>query len=131
MLHAHGEFNFKVESDILILEGRGPWNVEAISRSPEVESEFQDKLYGNLWGVICIFYGDPILIPEAVDILIKDIVRDRVNGRAATALILEKQESSKISLTHISQILSTAGEPFKQFDHRGEAEKWLRSMIDQ
>lgn len=80
----HGEVHVHREGRILILEGHGPWNLEALEHST---GEAQSS--GAPWGVMASIYGDPIHVPDAEAHLIQLVKRDIENGRVGTALIVE------------------------------------------
>ena len=80
----------KREGRLLIIEGRGPWNLEALKHSESRAQEILKKLAGKPWGVIATIYGEPIHVPEAEQRLIDLVKQDISNGRVASALIVKE-----------------------------------------
>ena len=130
MFNSHGFFQFTVEDNLLIIEGKGPWNKEAIIRSNKGASEIIKQLYGRKWGVLGIFHGEPIFIPGAVDALIEVVSIGKRHGRIASALILDEAVHADMGFYHISKIYRKAGEKFKFFDDIESAKKWLKLQIE-
>lgn len=130
IFNSHGVFHFTVEENLLIIEGEGPWNKEAILRSNNDASEIIKQLYGKRWGVLGIFHGEPIFIPDAVDALIEIVGIGRRHGRIASALILDETVHADMGFYHLSEIYREAGENFKFFNDIVSAKKWLKQQIE-
>lgn len=129
--HSHGNFTFKVENRLMIIEGKGPWNLEAINRSAEDASKCHKELYGAKWGVLAIIHGDPIHTPPAAALLTDLVKVDIKNGRTASALILDDSNHPVFGRHHISQIYRDAGETFDFFHNIAEAKTWLENQLEQ
>ncbi|NQZ33779.1 MAG: hypothetical protein HRU06_21125 [Oceanospirillaceae bacterium] len=122
--------SFNVEGNILVIEGQGPWNLDAIDQSVIETKEKIEKLYWKPWGVLVIAHGDSILIPEAVKKLIQIIESDRTKGRLATALIIRNCEIPNLVETHLGKIYMTAGDEFAFFDEEKDARQWLQQQLN-
>jgi hypothetical protein len=73
----HGTLEFQLEDDILIIEGRGPWNREAMLLSSENADIVKKQRTKDKWGVIAILNGDPIHTPDAAQLLVEYIKYDK------------------------------------------------------
>jgi len=127
---SHGDFNFTTEDNLLIIEGTGPWNMEAILSSAEEACDCHKKLYGKPWGALAIIHGDPIHTPDAAQLLTDIVIKDKQNGRIASALVLDKSNHPDFGRHHITDIYNNAGELFDFFETVQEAKKWLRDQFN-
>ena len=94
---SHGDFSFKVEGNIFIIEAVGPWNVDALLNSRPDVSLVHKKLYGKKWGVLAIIHGEPIHTPAAAKMVTEIIVNDKKNGRVASAIILDESKTASLA----------------------------------
>jgi hypothetical protein len=128
---AHGTLQLSLDGPILVVEGSGPWNVESLNHSAIIAKPFAQQLKGKHWGVIAILHGQAVYVPEAAAGLTAVVKRDRLNGRVASAVMLDDCESPEFSKEHIANIYREAGEPFQFFSQYGDAKKWLLETIKQ
>ncbi|MCG6202541.1 hypothetical protein [Psychromonas antarctica] len=126
----HGTLKFQLEDDILIIEGRGPWNREAMLLSSENADIVKKQRIKDKWGVIIILYGDPIHTPDAAQLLVEYVKYDKKNGRVATALILNGSKYPELGRRHITDLYNQAGEIAEFFNNITDAKKWMRSLLD-
>ncbi len=125
----HGTLDFKLEDNILIIEGRGPWNKEAMILSSENANLVQKQRTKDEWGVIAIINGEPIHTPDAAELLVEYIKYDKNNGRVATALILTDSTFPALGKRHISELYNKAGEAFQFFNNITDAKIWMHSLL--
>ena len=125
----HGEVRIHREGRILILEGHGPWNVEALQHSTDKALPILQELSGAPWGVMASIYGEPIHVPDAEAHLIELVKRDIENGRVGTALIVEKSNSPSFATQHFSSIYHRAGDNVEVFNDIKAAKRWLMKTI--
>lgn len=129
MNQVHGMNNLSVEGRILIIQGRGPWNLNSIDQSVvEVPQELAG-LYGEPWGVLLEFEGDSIFVPEARDRLIDIVKSDREKGRVATALVLRNCSTPQFITEHLGFVYESGGDAFASFEDLEGAKAWLQQMI--
>tara|TARA_Y100001951_G_C11273289_1_gene260188 strand:+ start:1023 stop:1433 length:411 start_codon:yes stop_codon:yes gene_type:complete len=120
----------KREGRLLIIEGRGPWNLEALKHSESRAQEILKKLAGKPWGVIATIYGEPIHVPEAEQRLIDLVKQDISNGRVASALIVKECDTPNFAKSHIGSIYEKAGCNVGYFDNFEEAKAWVEGIIN-
>lgn len=125
----HGEVRVHREGRILILEGHGPWNVEALQHSTDKAQPILQELSGAPWGVMASIYGEPIHVPDAEAHLIQLVKKDIENGRVGTALIVEKSNSPCFATQHFSSIYHRAGDNVEVFTDINAAKRWLMKTI--
>lgn len=125
----HGEVCVHREGRILILEGHGPWNVEALQHSTDKAQPILQELSGSPWGVMASIYGEPIHVPDAEAHLIQLVKKDIENGRVGTALIVEKSNSPSFASQHFSSIYHRAGDNVEVFNDTDAAKRWLMKTI--
>ncbi len=127
----HGELSAHREENILIIEGTGPWNIEALhAAGKEIEQEL-DYLYQRPWAVLSIMHGQAAYLPDAVADLKEQIRQEKQGSRVATALVLTESATRNFTKGHLSQIYNDAGEHFEFFDDRETAMQWLNQQLQQ
>lgn len=114
----------------MIITGTGPWNFESIIGSKNDAMRSHERLYNTRWGVLALLHGQPIHTPDAAEVLVEAVKRDKENGRKASALVLYDSESSIFGKYHIAEIYSKAGETFQFFDNEGSARAWLTEQLE-
>ena len=128
--YPHGELHFKVESNIQIIKGTGPWNLESIIKSANDVSKIHDELYGTKWCVLVIIHGQPIHTPEAAQLLVEAVIQDKKNGRVASALVLDESDNPDFGRQHIAEVYREAEEHFEFFNDIEIAKKWLNNQLN-
>lgn len=126
---SHGTIELDIDERILLVEGAGPWNMESFNDSEQQVAPLLKKLAGSPWGVLVILYGDPIYVPEAAKYLSDAITEQKKQGRVATAIIVEESNSPEFAKRHLSEIYNNAGEIFRFFADKKEAQWWLVQRI--
>ncbi|MBB6481184.1 hypothetical protein [Spirochaeta isovalerica] len=130
IFYPHGELHFSVEGNLMIMTGTGPWNMESIIKSGDDATRSHKKLYGLKWGLLALLNGQAIHTPDAANVLIEAVKKDKKNGRTASALVLYDSGSADFGKHHISEIYRKAGETFRFFDNEESARKWLSAQLD-
>ncbi|MEP7703032.1 hypothetical protein [Paraglaciecola sp. 25GB23A] len=128
---SHGTVKLDVIDRILVVEGVGPWNVEALMSASTIATPIIKQLSGRVWGALVVLFGEPIYVPEAANYLSKAIRAEKIMGRAATAVIIMESKSPEFAKTHLNQIYHNAGETVRFFEDRVEANWWLIQQISQ
>lgn len=127
----HGTLHFTLEENILIIDGRGPWNKEALLLSVANANAVQQNRSGDKWAVLVNVTGDPLHTPDAEELLVEYIKYDKQHGRVATALILTNSTSPELGKRHIADLYNRAGEQYQFFNNSAEAKSWLRALLVQ
>ncbi|WP_019614576.1 hypothetical protein [Psychromonas ossibalaenae] len=125
----HGVFKLALENNILIVEGRGPWNKEALKISFDNAKMMLNKK--EKWGIIAVMYGEPVYTPDAAEMLIERIKYEKTHGRTATAFILTNSISPELGKRHLSDLCSKADETFQFFNRVIDAEIWMKSLLSE
>ncbi|MFT6984331.1 MAG: hypothetical protein ACJAT7_000117 [Psychromonas sp.] len=129
MMRDHGTLAFKLEDNILIIEGCGPWNKEAMVFSVDNANVVKKLCTRDKWGVIVVLKGDPIHTSDAAELLIEYIKYDKQNGRIATALILNDSTCPVLGKRHIAELYDKAGEDYKFFNNIFDAKVWMLTLL--
>lgn len=129
IFNAHGSLRVNVEGPLLILEGTGPWNLESLLDSGKIAGPQLAKLAGKPWGVIATLYGEPIYVPEAADMLSEIVRQNKLDGRVASALLVDKSYSPQFARNHIGEIYRNAGETFEFFSDLQLAKQWVLGKV--
>jgi hypothetical protein len=125
----HGNLNLHVEDSILLIEGVGPWNLEAVKEAYNRFVPLKETLYGSPWGALIVMGGDPIYVPDAANYIIKRIKHERMQGCVASAIMIGESNSPEFAKRHLSEIHSKAGDTYRFFSDKEEAVWWLVQQI--
>ncbi|WP_199609797.1 hypothetical protein [Flocculibacter collagenilyticus] len=127
----HGELKLEIEGNILIVEGTGPWNTEALQASGTAVTPLAKQLKDKPWGVLAILHGTPIHTPEATALLVEFVKDDILHGRKGIAIILENCEHVDFAKLHLADIYERAGDQYAFFENKADAKHWLHEQINQ
>jgi predicted nicotinamide N-methyase len=125
----HGSLDLHVQDSILLVEGCGPWNLEAVKEAYIRFVPLIETLYGGPWGALVVLLGDPIYVPDAANYIIKRIKNERMNGCVASAIMVGESNSPEFAKRHLSEIHTKAGDTFRFFSEKEEAVWWLVQKI--
>jgi len=129
MMSDHGTLAFTLEDNILIIEGCGPWNKEAMVLSAHNADLVQRQRKKAKWGVIAVLNGDPIHTPDAAQLLIEYVKYDKQHGRIATALILTGSTCPELAKRHIADLYLKGGEVYQFFNNITDAKIWMATVL--
>lgn len=127
----HGEVAVSRDGRIMTVEGRGPWNLEAVKRSEQAAQTILRDLSGGPWGVVIVIYGEPIHVPDAKNRLVELVKQDIENGRVATALVVGECDSPNFAKNHLGSIYQDAGDNLAFFEDVTQARSWIQKQIEE
>jgi predicted nicotinamide N-methyase len=125
----HGSLDLHVQDRILLIEGCGPWNIEAVKDAYGRFEPFINTLYGSPWAVLIILHGDPIYVPDAASYIVETIKNERRNGSVASAILVGESNSPEFAKRHLGEIHTNAGDTFRFFSDKKEATWWLEQKL--
>lgn len=128
---AHGTLKVENIGRILRVEGTGPWNLESLKSSGQDAQPEVDNLKGKPWGVMVILHGESIYVPAAAEKLTAIVAEERLQGRVATALLVNDCFAPNFAKEHLGEIYDKAGERYEFFDDIELAEAWLNQKISE
>ena len=83
----HGDIQLSVNDGLLIIEGSGPANLEAVLCYQREAQRYRDKLNPHPWGSLVLLRGEPLLPPEAKSLLVTTIQFACTQSLVATAVV--------------------------------------------
>ena len=128
-MNDHGIFRLKLDSNILTVEGYGPWNKEAMKISfanARLMLKLREK---DKWGIIAVIHGEPVHTPDAAELLVEQIKEEKRHGRIATAFILSHSTSPEFGKQHLSDLRAKADDTFEFFNNVTDADIWMKSKL--
>ncbi len=125
----HGSIDVYTQDRILLVEGCGPWNLEAVKEAYNRFNPLLETLYGSPWGALVVLRGDPIYVPDAAEHLIKTIKHERRKGRVASAILVSESNSPEFAKRHLSELHTKAGDTHRFFSDKEDAAWWLVQKI--
>lgn len=128
MYLAHGEYKITIKQNLLILDAKGPFNLEYVNKLIDGIAKTAPHMHKD-WGQLTIFHNDSIFVPEAFN-AVKDSMKARENaGLKCLAIVLVKAQCSFIIKNQITDIYQSTNLPFKFFEEVELAEQWLRERL--
>lgn len=92
-----------------MLVGEGPWNLESLQlKDPSIMAQVK-SLYGAPWGVLGLFSGEAVYVPEAVQTLKKQVKGEIALGRIATAIVFKDVVAPQLSKHQFESIYHAEG----------------------
>ena len=125
----HGSLHVTVDGRFVVLNGEGPWNAESLHLSDSGIMQKIHAMYGSPWGVLAIFEGEAVYVPEAFSLLRKQIKKEVTLGRVATAVVFNNVKAPLLSRHQFKSIYETDGHEVGFFDTEADAREWLGSLI--
>lgn len=125
----HGSLSVSVEDRMLVLSGSGPWNSESLQLTDAGIMQQVQALYGSPWGVLGLFSGEAVYVPEAIQKLQKQVSHELTLGRVATAVVLNNVQAPRLSQYQFELIYGSQGHAVEFFDQEAPARQWLLSQI--
>ncbi|MFS1704250.1 hypothetical protein [Alteromonas sp. AMM-1] len=125
----HGSLEVRVENRVLVLSGSGPWNSESLQLTDASIMQQVKALYGSPWGVLGLFSGEAVYVPEAIQTLQKQVSQELKLGRVATAVVLNNVQAPRLSQYQFELIYSSCGHALEFFDGEAIARRWLQAQI--
>jgi len=122
---AHGECSIQIVDDVILIEARGPWNLEFTRdlhrRLASVASNFAE----NQTFLLIRFFGEAIAVEAAINEHIKFI-----NYRRATAVAIDFSNCTTAHITRdlYTRIYNTTQQKHRFFDDFDEAWAWIKSQ---
>lgn len=126
----HGELHIEVEDRLLIIEGKGPWNLDAIDICMVENDKKVTDLCGQPWGVLFVAKGDAIMVPEARNKLIEIIKQETQKGRVATVLVIEQSSVPLLVEAQFKDVYTSAGNEYGYFQTKNDAQHWLYQQLE-
>lgn len=100
----HGEFCIDVCEGVVLINARGPWNLECVQH---FEQAYRNTVYQsgmiNWVDIICL-QGESLLVPDAEKSLKKGIARASAVGLKAVFVILEQSMVASTSLRQLENL---------------------------
>lgn len=125
----HGSLDLSIQDRILMIDGCGPWNLEAVKEAYSRFKPLVETLYGSPWGSLVELRGDPIYVPDAANYVIKTIIHERKMGNVASAILVGGSNSPEFAKRHLSELHTKADDTFRFFSDKEEAAWWLLQKI--
>ncbi|WP_296044120.1 hypothetical protein [uncultured Alteromonas sp.] len=125
----HGSLSVAIDGRLIVLKGEGPWNAESLHLSDDKIMQNLRAMYGSPWGVLAIFRGEAVYVPEAFTLLRKQIKKEITLGRVATAVVFVDVKSPLLSRHQFTSIYEMQGHEVAFFEDADEAKAWLNSLI--
>ena len=121
----HGYFSITVESDVLIVDSVGPFNIELVVKYREALEEKIAGFDGRQWRQIIVLREDSLFTPDALEAL-KNAVKYRMSkGLIYSAIVIEHSEVKHLIEHQLESIYRSLDLPHSFYGALPEAKQAL------
>ena len=125
----HGDIRVSVDDRLMIIEGTGPANIEAVQVYQENAQRFRDMLNEGPWASLVLLKGEPLLSPEAKSKLIEIIRYASTQKVIATGVVMQDLPYIKTIRHFWTSVYEETTLPYRFFDDEDQARSWLNEQI--
>lgn len=128
----HGESQFEVRGQILILKSTGPFNAEHISSLYTVFNQYAAELQPRgPWATVNIVYRSVMATPEAVEMLRRSAeVTHRLLGRAVACYVMGPEVEGRRLMESAVRASCAGIMPLEIFETLEPALDWTQAQLD-
>ncbi len=129
----HGSYSIKIKDHILIIDAKGPFNIELVTHYHiELNASIELLAQSNQpWSQIVILHEESLFTPEAEQKLIDSNRWRKTKGLSYCALVLVNPVGSKLITSQMTHIYRDAGIQMRIFDQIMTAKEWLTKRNSQ
>ena len=121
----HGYYSITVESDVLIVDSVGPFNIELVVKYREALEEKIGGFAGRQWRQIIMLREDSLFTPDALEEL-KNAVKHRMSkGLIYSAVVIEHSEVKHLIEHQLASIYKSIDLPHSFHGTLPEAKRTL------
>lgn len=126
----HGDIQLSVNDGLLIIEGSGPANLEAVLCYQREAQRYRDKLNPHPWGSLVLLRGEPLLPPEAKSLLVTTIQFACTQSLVATAVVFMDVKHASTVRFFWDSVYAETELLHAFFENENDARAWLHKQID-
>lgn len=124
MFTSHGESKVERKGNLLIIDSRGPFNLQFVQNyNREIESIIDQM--PKVWGQIVTTYEIFLLTPEAEQAINLACKYRKEKGCRISGVVFFENSSSFVTQEQMTRVYNHAGIKFKFFTDYQLAEKWV------
>ena len=127
----HGTFAIQVEQDILLVDAKGPFNMETISDYQLALADAIDSFQGQPWQQIIIMREESIFTPEAVEEMVKVSNYRKARGLIFSAVVFIDSNARTLIEHQLKGIYQQTGISYQFFDDVDTARQLLANNMAQ
>ncbi|MBT0585636.1 hypothetical protein [Alteromonas oceanisediminis] len=127
---AHGDVRLHIEGRLLVIEGYGPANLEAVLYYQRSVQGFRNQLNSGPWASLVLLREEPLLVPEAKNLLISSIQRATQQNLVATAVVIQDTQYESTVRMFWESIYAQVDLTQAFFEQEADARAWLQRHID-
>lgn len=121
----HGYYSITVESDVLIVDSVGPFNIELVVKYREALEEKIGGFAGRQWRQIIMLREDSLFTPDALEALKKAVEYRISKGLVYSAVVIENSEVRRLIEHQLATIYRSLSLPHSFYQTLPEAKKAL------
>ncbi len=123
----HGTYRIKVDNNILMVNAKGPFNIETVNRyhNEVLESVEQLAESGSPWGQVIVLHEESLFTHEASNQLMESNRLRKTKGLSHCAVVLVQPVGIKLIKKQMTGIYRDAGIEMQIFEKIEAAKQWL------
>ena len=122
----HGGLDITIENNLIMIDARGPWNIEYLDQLHGQLLQAITKVDINKYGVLITLRGDAISVGDGFEYHLNFI---RKGNTKAVAINLSNCTTALLSESIFSKLYQKAGVNHAFFDNSADAYQWLESQL--
>lgn len=128
----HGDFELRLVDNILILDGSGYGNCEAVEKYKREALPLKQQLSatGKPWGNVLHLQGNAMLVKEAINNVNASAKITYTMGLTHVGIVLDNVDYEILVKDCWSRIYRDTGIEIEFFDNEASALQWVKSNID-
>ncbi|WP_354622803.1 hypothetical protein [Psychromonas sp. MME2] len=123
----HGTYNIDIDSNTLIIDAKGPFNLELITHYHADLCNSVEWLAVNVgvWDQIIILHEESLFTPDAAQKLTEVNLWKKTKGLDRSAIVLINPIGSLLISKQLEKLYREAGVKIQMFDNMVAAKRWL------
>lgn len=125
----HGRLKLSTVGQILIIEGEGPANIEAIKDYQTRVVQYREAIMQAPWASLVLLSGVPLITADGIDLLHQIVTDAKALKLKATAIVFIDVEFENVIRQFWESIYKDVGVTYGFFDTEQDAKEWLLKIL--
>ncbi len=128
MFLPHGEYRIELKNDVLLIEAKGPFNIELVKQyTQEVDTIIKTLI--KPWGQVLILHQDCLFTPEAERLMYRTVEHRKKLGLVASAVVFADPQSRFIIEQQLSNIYQMSQVQYRCFEDEVAGTAWVDERL--
>ncbi|GGA70090.1 hypothetical protein GCM10011369_09720 [Neiella marina] len=126
---AHGHYKIHVESNVLHIDGKGPFNKELVTEYTEaLETCVAELESQGAWYQLVVLYQLCLMTPDSESVFVKSLKERKSRGLMACAVVLSNPQGQSLITEQFGKAYLASGVEHQFFNDVEQAMAWLNAI---